>query len=135
MPLYDYQIATGHNNTAGYANIENVVTYAPRAQRVGLPPVRRVTLDQRVHYNGVITITWSWEGMSQDDLDALVDDYVGDYDTPDAAVTIRTRKQDGTYDDYNAYLALPIEGEDYERVTSTKVRNLRITFRNLVAIS
>src|SRR5690606_26624862 len=134
MALYDYQLAAGHDNTAGYTNIEDVVTYAPRATWVGQRPVRHVTLDQRVHYNGVLSTTWAWDGVSIAGLDALVTAYLGDYDTPDAAVTIRTRKQSGSYADFNAYINLPVEGQDYERVTSTKLRNLTLVFRDLVEI-
>lgn len=129
MPLYDYQIAAGHNNVAGFVYVENIIRYPPDADLVPLPPVERVTLDQRYTNNGVVSIQWRWAGMSQTDLETLVDDYLaGDWYASDALVTIRTRKRGVTFGNYNATLKQP----SFTQVTNTKVRDVVLQFRNLV---
>lgn len=131
MPLFDYQIAAGHDNTAGFDNIEDLVVYPPDADPVPLGPVEKVTLSQRYVNNGQISIQWRWAGMSQTNLETLIDDYLaGNWHASDALVTIRTRQRDNTFADYNATLKQPA----FERVTTTKLRNVVLQFRNLIEI-
>ena len=137
MALYNYQIAAGNNNAAGLQNIEDVLTSshrAPRATPVPLGSVREVMLDQSVQDNGIKFVTWSWRILDKADLDTLVTAYLGDYDTSYALVTIKTRKRDDTYANYNATLVLPAEGQDYQMPTRAKCTDVVLTFRNLVAL-
>ena len=137
MARYNYQIAAGNNNAAGLQNIEDVLTSshrAPRATPVPLGSVREVMLDQSVQDNGIKFVTWSWRILDKADLDTLVTAYLGDYDTSYALVTIKTRKRDDTYANYNATLVLPAEGQDYQMPTRAKCTDVVLTFRNLVAL-
>ncbi len=113
MPLYQYAIASGHDQT-NLDNIETVMTHAPIADRIPLGSVKRRTLDQRTHYNGTVTILWRWAAMSRADLNTLLS-YMTGVDSGSAPVTICTPNYRDEYRVYNAYMTNPQPQSDWTR--------------------
>lgn len=130
MATYPYAIAAGWSASVLTA-VEDIVTFAPQADPVPLGSVRRTTLNQNVQTNGAKVIKWHFKAMSQADFAALVAFIWGNFDTENANVTIRTRKRDETFANYNCVAVLPTLGVDYQRRFHGDVQDLDITFRDL----
>lgn len=142
MAYYDYSIAVGHNNAAGLINVESLIASAigrplaipPRGVPVPDGSVRRTTLTGKQYAAGAKIITWSWNVIPQAGFASLINTFLGDFDTTSANVTIRTRKRDDTFSNYNAVMILPRIGQDYERGAGGNLLNLNIQFSHLEAL-
>lgn len=130
MPWFDYEIATGHDNSGSTANFETYFNVPLRGQRVPLGSVTRTTLDRKRHTNGRRLVTLSQEGCTYDELDAYVTAIFGGW-SPTAEsveVTLRHRGLDNAFHYYNALAHFPRDGEHYEHVTTEQIQNLRLEF-------
>lgn len=108
MPLANYEIVTGFNDSAAAVNVETLVSYPPSSpERVPFGAVRHYTLDDYRITDGVKSIVWQWTVLPLADVDTLVTTVWGDWNTENAEVTIRTRNRDNTYSYYNAIAHFP----------------------------
>ena len=115
MAIQSYALAPGHNNAAGLSVLEDFLyDRATKPLRFKLrsdpiPPgaVAEVTMDQKTHWTGTQVFSWTHRVLPLTGLSAVVTEYIGDFDTDSANVTVRSRKLDDTYANYNAVLALP----------------------------
>lgn len=136
-----YALAVGKDNAAGLQNIENLFKsvygeriWGIRSEMVTAGSEERVTLDQQVTYTGVIVVRWNFSVLPFTHLATLVNTFIGSFTTHSAAVTITTRDADNTFSNFNAVMVLPRAGQDYTRAKANYIRDLNITFRDLVAI-
>lgn len=113
MAIYNYGIKSGFDQPT-LDNLEDVVSHAPTALPVKWGSVRRKTLNQATQFNGSTTVKWRWSAISRDDMDTLLM-YLGDVTAGSAEVTIRTRNALDRWSIYNAVMANPLSGEDWER--------------------
>jgi hypothetical protein len=144
MARYDYRIASGHNVALGsLTNVENIgqlwlagVRPPPVTVPVNTYPTRYIALSGIEYGDGLIKHEWRFSIIPSTGLDYLQDTYLGAVTVVSAAVTIYTRLQDqgvNVYARYNAYLARPIPGQDYQ-YRQRKIINLALRFNGLVAI-
>lgn len=93
-----------------------LVYLAPRTEPLNIWPVRRKALSRRVYGDGNPIHEWRWTALPITALDYIIDSYirVASVDVTSAPVTIYTRRHDRlTYIRANAYLELPVPGQDY----------------------
>lgn len=131
MPLDNFEIAVGYNNSAGAVNIETLLKYPPRSVRLPIGSLTRTALSGAERTDGAQLIAWRWGGARFLRLDDYITTIFGDYVTQNAEVTIRTRLRDNTFDYFNAIAYLPLDGTDYTHVVNGLVRELQLRFRIL----
>lgn len=126
MPLYNYEWADGYNNSGGAVNVETFMPYAPRSTRIPLGNNTRTTMGGKRITDGSLLILWTWDALSQAELDDLITTIWGDWDTQNKQVTIRTRKRDDTYAYYNAVAHLPRSVDDYTNLLGEIRQNVTV---------
>lgn len=131
MAFQEYALAVGNNNAAGLSNVEDLIfdqASRPRRFTLQATPVpygstEIVTLDQRGHNDGIRLVEWRYQVLLLAGLSVLVTRYIGDFATDYGSVTIRSRKYDGNFANFNAEMLLPkgyriqkgIDGLQYAR--------------------
>jgi hypothetical protein len=108
----------------------------PRAGLVNTLPDRRQTLSQRTYGDGFPTLTWVFDALRIAALDYIIDTYIstGGVENASKAITIYTlRAERGQYVRYNAYLTLPVPGQDYTYRQNAAI-GLTLTFTGLEAL-
>lgn len=128
MPFSQYALAGTFNRSGSLSNIEGTTVFPPRAKPLSLGSERIVTLDGGAQVNGVQVVVWQWGFLDTSKLNSIVTGYLGSWDTPSAPVTMVTRKRDNTFGTFNAYLHLPLEGEDYEMPVLGTLTDVRLRF-------
>lgn len=121
MPLYSYQIGTTYG---GLANVESLAT--PLAAPRSTPPDYSQPIELvsgGVRGGGWLACTWSWATMTQAQYDQLRTFCSG----KSAEVYINTRKDDGAYQVYTAWLVWP----EQPRRDSGRVLDVVLEFRDL----
>lgn len=137
--FYSYSIAAGWNVAlANLVNVQNLFGRAVWVPNRGNPvdtfPNRLVTLSGREVSEGRVNHEWKFIILPIAKLTLFEDTYLSSATVVSAQVTIYTRLHArGTYARYNAWVALPQPGEDYE-YDRGYVRNLRIRFNNMIAL-
>jgi hypothetical protein len=136
MPLFEYKIAAGYNNTAGLVNIESIT---PGGSVPFVPPVgmdgysagtRRVRGDGTDYIAGYASTAWQFSLLYWAQLDYLADTYcAGGWS---GKVTIRTRTGRAVYANYNAVIKLPMPSESQRLFIVW--RDVVVRFVRLVAI-
>lgn len=129
MPLDNFEIAVGFNNSAGAVNIETLLKYPPRSVRLPIGSFTRQSLGGEERTDGAQIVVWRWGGARFLRLDDYITTIFGDWNTQNAAVTIRTRLRDNTFDYLNAIAYLPLDNADYIHVNNGLVRELQLRFR------
>ena len=115
MPYYEYSIAPGHDNAAGFINVETMIDASDYEFEVvsGHPaydPGSRRTLSNGLpSFQGYPTTTWTsglvrWSGYLYLYTTVLAGSYGNE-------VSMRTRTKGGAYSNYNAILNIPTEAE------------------------
>ena len=115
MALYDYQIAAGHNNAAGLANVETLTDaggnlFKPPSA-LGTYQAGEVvpTLSGSIAVVGSAFVVWNWTMLTTQYAYLKTTYCAGGYT---GLVTIRTAtEQYAVYANYNARLILPQVGE------------------------
>lgn len=129
MTYSQYALAGTFNHSGSLSNIEGTTVYPPRATPLPLGTERIVLLDGSQQVNGAQIVEWRWGFLAKSRLNSIVTGYLGGWDVPSAPVTMVTRKRDDSFGTFNAYLHLPIEGEDFEQpMIGGTVTNLRLRF-------
>lgn len=110
------QLAAGYDNTAGYDVITTLtdsdsVSYTlPNPLRGSTLGVLRPTLARRAVLKSNRAITWTFKGMSIKGWYKLYDDY---FTVNDSAVTVRSVDLDGSFEDFNANIVIPMNWEAF----------------------
>jgi len=142
MAFFDYRIGAGHNVAlADLRKVEDFAEISPRnrprppvSQPVNIFPVRTPTLEGAEHGDGFINHVWQWTGQTAAALKFIEDTFLTNGTVSSAKTTIYTRLHNrDTFKRYNCYVVLPVPGQDY-RYDRGKISNLRLRFRNLVAL-
>ena len=138
MAFYEYSIAPGHDNAAGFINVETMIDASDRTFRavVGHPAYDpgspRTLSNGRSSFEGFAATTWNsglvrWSGYLYLYTTILGGAYDGE-------VSMRTRTKGGAYTNYNAILRIPTEVE-LENVNKGQAHPRFIwTFTRMVAI-
>lgn len=129
MAWQEHQIASAHDNVAGYENFEDYFAAPFQGDRVpyGAEASEALSGDRRWDGNRVVNLRTG--GCSWDELDAYVTEFHGGWDDMvTEEVTLRCRKADNTYGDFNALAYPPVEGTHWERGTITEVIDLRLEY-------
>ena len=134
MAWYTYEIAAGHDNYTT-SNFEDYFNVPLRGRRVPLGNVTERALSGRERTDGTQTVELTQEACTFDELEDYVEAVFGNWDTQNADVTLRHRKRDNAFAYFNAIAHLPIDGEDYEHVTTVHVQNVRLRFTILEEIA
>ena len=128
MAFSQYSLAGTFNRSGSLSNVEGTTTFPPRANALPLGSERILTIDGSQQVNGAQIVTWQWGFLARSKLNSLVTGYLGGWDVSSAPVTMVTRKRDGTFGTFNAYMHLPNADEDYEEPALGTLANLRIRF-------
>lgn len=137
MPVYDYRIGTVAAGTAGMTNVESLDS-ALAAKGQCVPPrglaiedfsVYRTAVSGLQYGDGFPRTEWEFDVLHQDQLDDLLA-FIGT-GNKSASVLIRTRKDDRTYDNYEAVMHRPVPGEDMTPAFTDHWHDVRIPFTML----
>jgi hypothetical protein len=120
MSWQDYQIAAGFENVAGLTLAETLLRVPIRATPVPLGSVARVALSGERYLDGQQVVIWRLTAIRWIDLSAFVTAFWGDWNTPAAELTLRTRQADQSFANFNAYGYLP-----QTQLGEMETRNLR----------
>lgn len=107
----------------------------PKTRPVEYFPTRVQTLSGKVYGDGNITHEWRFGVMLPSGLNYIQDTYLNGASSlrVSDAVTIQTRRHDREgWQRFNAYLNLPVAGEDFE-YDSGYIVNLVLKFTGLIA--
>lgn len=131
MPEFDYQIAAGWDNEAGFTNVEDLVPasgdsipnhaayFVVKAYNTYRRGQRRFSPDGTSSFAGFRQVVWRCA-----DADAAA--YAWLRDTYEGQVTIRTTTGvDGTYSNWNAYARFP-DPADLTEATVGRYENIDI---------
>lgn len=138
-PWYDqYQIAAGYNNASALKPIEGFI---PSGDRSFAPPsayssfnagMMKIRLDGTVYLAGYPSAIWLFTVLTRKQYQFLMSTYSTGGTAYSGKVTIKTRKPDGSFGNYNAVMLLPLLPE-LNRVL-TLYRDVPVKFTRLVAI-
>lgn len=129
MTYSQYALAGTFDHSGSLSNIEGTTAVPPRGTPLPLGAERIVLLDGSQQVNGAQIVEWRWGFLAKSKLNSIVTGYIGSWDIPSAPVTMVTRKRDDNWGTFNAYLHLPIQGEDFdEPMIGGTVTNLRLRF-------
>ncbi len=137
-PWQEYAIAAGWNNTALLKTIESITPpsdrpfYPVNGYSSFNPGAIRIRGDGSIYLAGYPSCGWRFSAMTRKQYQYLMSTYTVGGNSYSGKVTIRTRKDDGTFANYNAVLLLPILPE-VQRVLKL-YRDVEIRFSRLVAI-
>lgn len=124
-----YSLAGTFDHSGSLSNVEGTTVVPPRAKPLPLGTERIITLDGSQQVNGAQIVVWQWGFLAKSRLNSLVTGYLGSWNIASAPVTMVTRKRDDTWGTFNAYMHLPIQGEDFEEpMIGGTVTDLRISF-------
>lgn len=126
-----YALAGTFNKSGSLSNIEGTTVTPPRATPLPLGSESIITLDGGKQVNGAQVVVWQWGFLSKARLNSIITGYLGSWDIPSAPVTMVTRKRDDTFGTFNAYLHLPVEGDDFDFPmigSQGTVTNLKLRF-------
>jgi hypothetical protein len=115
MATQEHAIAVGHNNAAGLFNVQDFirdrggVLIRFNLQSDPVPPgaTETRTLDKKQHWDGTQFVEWRYTVVPLAGLNALIVRILGSIDTDNGSVTLRTRKRDNTFANYNAEMDIP----------------------------
>jgi hypothetical protein len=116
MTVYSYAIAANWNVAlVSLTNVETLCGLPPLVGLVNRYPIRTRVLSGREYGDGTLSLTWSFGLMSSSLFKSAIRDTLHTNGTVvSAQVTLYTREADGnTYNRWNAWSHLPIQGEDY----------------------
>ena len=133
MTVYSYAIATFAAGTGALANLETLTGLTrPPHSIFTLYPVEYTGGDGRTVGDGQPTCTWTFDSLSQAQVNALRAFVLsGATYLQSASVYITTRKDDGTYSNFLAWLHWPRDFHT-KRVLGGYYEGIEITFTNLV---
>lgn len=129
MAIQEYALGVGFDNTAGLQNIENLIRdrsddirrFVLRAEPVPPGSIQRRTLDKKNHYDGTQVVRWTHGVIPLTGLQAIVNAFIGDFDTDNGAVTLHTRDAENVFSNYNAEMALPQNYNIRRESTGTQI--------------
>lgn len=135
---YGYKIAAGHNQAGSLIDIQAITPTGdkpfvpPRAYSSWSDGIIRTRADGAKYVTGRVSFTWPFDVLTTAQYRYLVTTYCTDDDGYSGLVTVRTRKRDGTFANYNATIYVPALPELDRKYLS--YRNVVITFAEVVAI-
>jgi hypothetical protein len=133
MTEYDYKIAAYASGVNGLTNLESISALArPPRGFMTRYPVEYDGGDGRTVGDGYPSCKWVFDWLSQAQLNALrAYVLIGGVYLQSAQVYIRTRKDDGVFANYLAWMHWPRDFEE-KRQVGGKYEGLEIEFTNLV---
>lgn len=142
MPTYapwqEYALAYGNNNAASLQSIESITPSGDRgfvavqgysSYDEGIVNVRQ---DGLIYISGYPTAAWVFSALTRKQYQYLQSNYTVGGTSLSGYVTVRTRKEDGTFANFNAVLLLPKLPELNRR--RKLYQDVTIRFVRLVAI-
>lgn len=127
---YEYQVVPGYDTMpdADDDNLEAYFLIPLRGKRVPLGSTTTRLMSGNERTDGWRDVELTTEACTYAELDAYVTAIFGDWQTENADVTLRTRQRDNTFEYFNAKAHLPVDGQDYEHITTLSVQNVRLRF-------
>ena len=130
MPWQEHSIAIGHNNAAGYVNLEAYFDAPFAGDRVPEGSTVDDAVSGRRRIDGWRRVFLRTPACAFGELDTYVDAVFGGWDGDmNKDVTTRQRIADNAYADFNAIAFKPIEGTHFQRgATIDDVRDVELEF-------
>lgn len=133
MAFQNYQIAAGWNAAGSLANIE---TAFPKYQNKPLivrarrfnEGIKRIRGDKQRSTSGFQSFVWFCKVLSVAQWNYFQDNYSSGGSSYSGKVTVRTRKSDDTYANFNAVMHLPDPSEMDSSLIGDAYRNVEIRF-------
>jgi hypothetical protein len=132
MAIYQYQLASGHDNEAGFQNVEDIIpkyrnqkSFYPRGRPKLDEGVLRMRADGTVYFTGHHNFTWPVDFLSYAQWSYFQTNYCTGGTGLSGKVTVSTRLPAGGYTNYNAVMILPKMSEadvNYGGLVNTEIR-------------
>jgi hypothetical protein len=133
MARYDYKLATGYDNEAGFTNVEDALptyngrqTFYPVGRANFDEGTLRVRADGEIYAAGFDSFVWELNILTYAQWAYLQTNYCTGGTGYSGLVTARTRLIGGTYSNYNAVMHLPKPPEEEKKFVA--MRNVIIRF-------
>jgi len=114
MPIYEYKLASGYDNEAGFVNVETAfptytgrVSFYPRGRGNFDEGIMRIRADGTLYLTGFQSFTWPLHFLSYTQWAYAQTTYCTGGTGLSGKVTVATRLPAGTYANYNAVMILP----------------------------
>lgn len=114
MTVYEYKLASGYDNEAGFQNVEtaipayaNRVSFYPHGRGNFDEGIMRIRGDGTTYFTGFQSFTWPLDFLSYAQWAYLQTTYCTGGTGLSGKVTVATRLPGGTYANYNAVMILP----------------------------
>lgn len=114
MAIYEYKLASGYDNEAGFQNVETIipkytnrVSFYPKGRGNFDEGIMRFRADGSVYFTGYQSFTWPLDLLTYAQWVYLQTNYCTGGTGLSGKVTVATRIPVGTYSNYNAIMILP----------------------------
>ncbi len=130
MPVDSYEYAIGYDQVGGFVNFETTFKTKPfpLGKRVPLGAVTRTVMSGKQITDGAQIVTIAFSGVPFSELQTYITAVFTDYNTENREITLGMRRRNGNFAYYNAIAHLPLDGINYQHVSTEKVVDLVMEF-------
>lgn len=134
----EYGVTVG-SSAANPRNVESIIKFPPTVNPDQLVPsvgpIPEPTADGGIQNNGTLNIFWYYRIMTHSDFSLLLNHIFGGFTVSTRVVSIRTRRDQNDFANYNCIAIRPVIGRDYQRGQDPRApyRDVHWPFHVLVA--